>query len=55
MTDHRDELTKTNAKLKAEMTCLENEFKELETIVDGLTEEWAYKVVTYCHIFRFRC
>ena len=39
MTDNRDELKKTNAKLEAEMTSLENEIKKLEKIIDGLTEE----------------
>ena len=37
MTDNRDELKKTNAKLEAEMTSLENETKKLEKIIDGLT------------------
>lgn len=37
MTDNRDELKKTNAKLEAEMTSLENEIKKLEKIIDGLT------------------
>ena len=39
MTDNREELKKTNDKLEAEMTSLENEIKKLEKIIDGLTED----------------
>ena len=54
MTDSREELKKKNAKLEAEMTTLENEIKKLEKIIDELTEEGAYKLVTYGPISRFR-
>ena len=54
MNDNRDALKKTNAKLGAEMTSLENEIQKLEKIIVGLTVAWAYKLGTYWHSFRFR-